>query len=196
MDLILASTSDTRRSILTAARIPHRVVDPGDVELSIRATHPGETATRRALAKARVVLQQHPKAVVLGADQVAYAPDAPDHWWGKPANADAQLAHLLSQRGRQHALVTGIALVRSGREIVDSATTTLEMRGDLSDAEIAAYVDTGEGSGCAGGYAIEGRGGLLFERVSGDWYNVLGLPLFLVMTHLRAWGWRAVREGA
>jgi septum formation protein len=94
-------------------------------------------------------------------------------------------------RGRAHRLVTGVCIVApGGRELRFVEETVLHGRPDLSDAELAAYVASGEGSGCAGGYAIEGRGAQLFARIEGDYFNVIGLPLFRVVDALRGMGWR------
>jgi septum formation protein len=125
---------------------------------------------------------------VVGADQVLW--DGHEVI-GKPADAADHLRRLRGFRGRSHTLLTGWHVVgpggvhRSGVE-----RTVLWVRGDLSDAELAAYVATGEGTGCAGGYAVEGHGAWLFERIDGDWFNVVGLPLLAVLTALRELGWR------
>jgi septum formation protein len=97
---------------------------------------------------------------------------------------------LRSMVGRRHALVTAVALVGPGFADTVTEETVLSVRADLDDAELEAYVATGEGSGCAGGYAAEGRGAFLFERIEGDFFNVLGLPLLRVIGLLRARGWR------
>ena len=78
----------------------------------------------------------------------------------------------------------------AGDERAAVARTRLSMRADLEDAELKAYVAPGEGSGCAGGYAIEGHGAWLFEHVDGDWNNIIGLPLFDVISALRDLGVR------
>jgi len=93
-------------------------------------------------------------------------------------------------RGCWHDLVTGWALLGPGVRHISCHTTRLRVREDLGDDELVAYVATGEGSGCAGGYAIEGHGVWLFDRIEGDWFNILGLPLLDVLDVLRGHGWR------
>jgi septum formation protein len=190
--LTLASTSPSRRRILEAAGLRVRCVAPGVDERSVVEGSPERLAVTLALLKAQAVARLHPDAWVVGADQVVTddaAAGAP-RIWGKPPGPAEHLARLREMRGRPHDVVTGYAVLAPGVEHVGTETTRLWMRADLTDAELAAYVATGEGSGCAGGYAVEGNGGWLFERIEGDWPNVLGLPLLRVLDVLRRHGWR------
>ncbi len=190
--LWLASTSPWRRRMLEAAGLRIRAEAPGVDERSVLRADPVELARELALQKARAVAARHPGEWVLGADQVGYDPELREPF-GKPADPEDHLARLASLVGRSHVLVTGFALVRGGdtpEEVVEDVSTSLVVRADLTREELLAYVRTGEGSGCAGGYAIEGLGAFLFERVDGDWFNVVGLPLLRVMTLLRERGWR------
>lgn len=201
--LILASTSAARRALLNAAGIPFRAVGSGVDEraIPVPAATADETpaealAVTLALAKAKAVAAQFPGSWVLGADQVAYAAHAPEVVWGKPEDRADQCARLVALRGRPHRLASGIALIApDGAVRVGCEHVTLWMRGDVTDAEIAAYAETGEGDGCAGGYAVEVRGGFLFDRVDGEWSNILGLPMISLVTWLREAGWR-FRDGA
>ena len=97
---------------------------------------------------------------------------------------------LFALRGRTHDLVTAVALVGRHEERCFEEHTRLTMRSDLGDDELCAYADCREALGCGGGYMIEARGLQLFERVDGDWTNVVGLPLFRLVTELRSFGWR------
>ena len=184
--LLLASTSPWRRKMLADAGVFARGVAPGVDEDSDQPV-PSQRAIDLARRKALAVFEQHPEALVLGADQVVPNGNA---IWGKPADPVAHLAQLQQLRGASHELVTGWCLVSQDGETTGHAVTRMVGRSDLTDAELRAYVATGEGSGCAGGYAAEGQGAFLFERIDGDWNNVLGLPLFDVLTALRARGWR------
>ncbi len=141
----------------------------------------------RAEAKAAAVAEDNPHDWVLGADQVAHQDG---EMFGKPRDAADHLERLRSMRGRTHALVTAWVLVGPGEAARGVCTTRMHVRADLEEAEIRAYVLSGEGSGCAGGYAAEGHGGALFARVEGDWFNVIGLPVLDVLEALRARGWR------
>ena len=189
--LILASTSPFRRQMLQDAGIQAHGEPPEvDEEPPADMTNVVGLVEHLALRKARAVSQRFPDALVLGADQLAYDPQAPAAPIGKPADADAHLAMLTAMRGRAHRLVTGFALLQPQFQHVDHCETVMHVRADLTDEELAAYVATGEGSGCAAGYAVEGRGGFLFERIEGDYFNVVGLPLMKVLTVLRSLGWR------
>jgi len=190
--LVLASASPFRRRMLESAGLRVRAVpssvDERSIEAALDTTDPFEVALALARAKARDVAARCPGEIVLGADQVLHDGGAPI---GKPLNPDDHLARLQSLRGRSHDLVTAWCLVTpAGDERAAVARTRLSMRADLEDAELKAYVDTGEGSGCAGGYAIEGHGAWLFEHVDGDWNNIIGLPLFDVISALRDLGVR------
>jgi septum formation protein len=188
-ELILASTSPWRRRMLVDAGIAVRTESPGVDERSVRLSDPVELACELARRKARAVAARHPGEWILGADQVAHEPGGEP--FGKPEDPDDHLRRLRSMVGRSHALVTGFALVGPGVEVVGHETTVMHVRADLDDDELVAYVSTGEGAGCAGGYAVEGRGVFLFERIDGDWFNVVGLPLLRVLGVLRAHGWRS-----
>lgn len=173
--------------MLESAGFDVRCVPPEIDESLALAADPCDRAARLARQKARAVADRLPGAWVLGADQVAW--DGAEVF-GKPRDAADHLARLRSLRGRSHDLVTAFAIVHPDGEDAGLETTRLWMRADLGDDELAAYVAGGEGTGCAGGYAAEGRGAWLFSRIEGDWNNVLGLPLFAVIAALRARGWR------
>lgn len=190
--LVLASASPYRRRMLESAGLRVRAqpasLDERSVEAGLGTTDPFEVALALARAKAREVAERCPGEIVLGADQVLWDGEAPI---GKPRDPADHLARLKSLRGRTHDLVTAWCLVTSeGQERVGISRTRLTMREDLEDAELQAYVATAEGRGCAGGYAIEGHGAWLFERVEGDWNTIIGLPLFDVLTALRGLGVR------
>ena len=170
-------------------------VDERGLQATLDDAGPVDVALALAREKARVVAAIRPGLPVLGADQVLW--DGVQTI-GKPADPDAHLARLRSLRGQTHELVTAWCLVGpgAGMERVGVSRTRLTVRADLEEAELAAYVASGEGSGCAGGYAIEGHGAWLFERVDGDWNNIIGLPLFDVLSALRALGYRYDRQEA
>ncbi len=184
--IVLASTSPWRLQMLVAAGIPCEGVAPRADERTVQDPDPVACALGRAAVKARSV--PRPDAIVIGADQVAHLDG---EVFGKPRDPEDHLARLQALRGRAHRLVTGVCIVApDGPELRFVEETVLHGRPDLSDAELAAYVASGEGSGCAGGYAVEGRGAQLFARIEGDYFNVIGLPLFRVVDALRGMGWR------
>jgi septum formation protein len=184
--LLLASNSVWRRQMLDDAGLACDSVSPEIDEESIAAAGPVALALARAVAKAEAVAARHPRALVLGADQVAYLGD---EVFGKPRDPEDHLRRLRQLRGRAHTLVTGVALRGPGVSVAFQEQTVIHFRSDLQDREIQAYVDSGEGSGCAGGYRVEAQGSWLIDRVEGDWFNVVGLPILGVIGALRALGW-------
>lgn len=189
-ELILASTSPYRRRMLIDAGIAVRCEAPGVDERAVRAASPEALARELARRKAAAVAARFPGQWVLGADQVVIDPDRPDEAIGKPSDPEDHLRRLRAVVGREQVLVTAFVLTGPGLEIADAVSTRLRFRRDLEDDELRAYVATGEGAGCAGGYAVEGRGAFLVEQIDGDLFNVIGLPLLRVMTALRTAGWR------
>ncbi|NCG19118.1 MAG: septum formation protein Maf [Rhodobacterales bacterium] len=189
-NLILASTSPFRRQMLVDLGIVATGVAPEVDEEPGELRDPLAVAQALALRKAVAVAARYPGDWVLGADQVAYDPTCPEEHWGKPEDAADHLRQLQRIRGRSHCLVTGWALLGPGFRRISHCVTTLYVRADLSDQELEQYVQTEEGRYCAAGYAAEGQGGFLFERIDGDWFNVLGLPVLDVISALREQGWR------
>jgi len=188
--LILASGSPVRTKILSDAGILHRVVRSGATEADVAHASPNDTAIGRAVLKAEWVAVRNPSEWVLGVDQVCYDQNDPTQQWGKPPSPSQHIQRLLDARGTQHALTTGYALVRGDACHMGSCTSVVTFRGDTTRQEIEAYVASGEGTQCAGGYAVEGRGGFLVEGIEGSLYNVLGLPIYAVWSMLRELGWR------
>lgn len=185
--LILASASPWRLQMLRAAGLNVRAVPSGLDERAVQIEHPVDLALELACAKAQAVAQRE-GGWVLGADQVVW--DGSEVF-GKPSDADDHLRRLKGMRGQTHELITAWCLLSAdGERRVGMERTRLTVRADLTDEELEAYVETKEGSGCAGGYAIEGHGVWLFESIEGDWFNIVGLPLMSILTALRGLGWR------
>lgn len=187
LQLVLASGSPWRRALLRDTGVACEARDPGIDEAQIQDPDPVVLARRRALAKARALAQTMPGALIIGADQVAHMDG---EIFGKPKDSKDHLARLRAMRGRSHALVSAVALVWGERELLFEETARLRMRGDVSDAELEAYVALGEGAGCAAGYQAEHIGAQLIAEVQGDWFTVIGLPVYRLIDALRALGWR------
>lgn len=185
MRLVLASTSPFRRELLARAGFSFEGIAPGVDETAPPGATPEGLALALGEAKARAVAAKVPDAIVVGADQVC---DLDGACLGKPADAAAARAQLASLRGRSHRLVTGLCVIAPARApILRLETTTLLVRA-ITDEELDRYVATDEWQGCAGGYRVEGGGGALLERIDGDFFNVIGLPLFPLVTILRELG--------
>jgi septum formation protein len=172
--LILASSSPQRRDILASLGCEFEIVST-DVEEDERGV-PVDVARGNALRKAqagRTAIGDSAEAVVLGVDTVVAIED---EIWGKPADADGAAASLRRLAGRTHEVVSGFAVLDGGGVRAGHAVTAVTFR-PLDEATIAWYVESGEWGGRAGGYAIQGRGGALVERIEGDYLNVVGLPV-------------------
>ena len=170
-ELILASGSPQRRAILAQLDIPFTVV-PADID-EIGAGDPVEVARANALAKARAVAGRYPGRVVLGVDTIV-ALDG--EIFGKPGSAMEALDTLKRLSGRTHEVVSGLALLRPRNPQVVHEVTKVTFR-TLGAELLQRYVQSGEWAGRAGGYAIQGQGAALVRAISGDYLNVVGLPV-------------------
>ncbi len=191
--LVLASASSSRARLLQHAGVPFEVhpahVDEDGVKESMLAEGADGRAIADALAelKARRVSNTQPGALVLGADQVLVCDGA---LFNKAETMEAAAAQLRRLRGKPHQLVTAAVLAKDGAPIwrhVDIAT--LWMR-DFSDTVLESYL-TAEGDdllGSVGCYRLEAVGVQLFERIEGDYFSILGLPLVPLLTALRQHG--------
>lgn len=173
---VLASQSPRRQELLSAAGF-HFSIESADVDETPRA---GEAAdvyvARLAEAKARAVLGRRPQALVLGADTTVVVDG---EILAKPDDAAdaARMVALLA--GRAHEVLTGVALVSSAWSRVAVAATTVWFA-PMTQAEIAAYVASGEPMDKAGAYGIQGRAARYVTRIEGSYSNVVGLPVALV----------------
>ena len=183
MRLILASTSPQRSAILTSLGVDFVVVAPTYDEVPIPGT-PEQVVMERALGKALSVAAQTRERPVLGVDTEVVIDDG--DVLGQPATAEEAHAMLTALAGREHRVISGIALLGEQRQVV-SAVTTVRLR-QLDDDEIAAYVAQGEWQGRAGGYAIQELGAELVAAVDGDYFNVVGLPVSRLAEILAAEG--------
>jgi septum formation protein len=196
--LLLASASPARRRLLQQAGIAHRVRVSGLDEEAITAPDPKHLVLLLAEAKARAVAQVAgvrlldedgtPCAALLACDSVL---SFEGEVFGKPQDAEQAIQRWQRLAGRWAELHTGHCLLQPDPAAHSPADlplrcetlTTRVLLAPLDDDAIAAYVATGEPLACAGGFALEGRGGLLVERIEGCYSNVIGLSLPL----LRRW---------
>ncbi|MFL0728787.1 MAG: nucleoside triphosphate pyrophosphatase [Prochlorococcus sp.] len=179
--LMLASASPARHRLLQQAAIPHQVMVSGVDEETIHHFEPVRLVQHLAEAKAGVVHQQIEAASpVLGCDSVL---EFDGTVFGKPATAAEARSRWQRMAGAWGLLHTGHCLLSVNGERLSETVTTRVLFAALSDSEIEAYVATGEPLLCAGGFALEGQGGLMVERLEGCFSNVIGLSLPL----LRRW---------
>lgn len=178
--LILASASPARLGLLKQAGLTPEVIVSGVDEDGLSAPTPGELALVLAEAKARAVaaLPEAADALVVGCDSVL---DLDGEALGKPADADEATARWKAMRGRSGVLRTGHCVLdtRDGRATSATAGTTVHF-GEPTDAEIAAYVATGEPVNVAGAFTLDGRSAPFVRGIEGDHGNVIGLSLPLL----------------
>lgn len=189
MNLILASTSTYRRMLMERLGLPFRVVAPtvDEALYKARGMAPRSLAETLALDKAESVARLDPDALVIGSDQVV---EIDGRILDKPGTVEAAVAQLRSLSGRQHRLITSVAVACMARNLIAQHTdvTTLWMR-SLNDDAIGRYVDADRPLDCAGSYKLESRGITLFERIdSADQSAIVGLPLIELTTILRSFG--------
>ncbi len=188
--LVLASASRSRTELLTAAGVAHSVqpamVDEAAIRTARRAAGDDVAAVAMALAeaKAAVVSLAEAEIPVIGADQML---DCGGTWLDKPADRAEAERHLRLLRGREHRLITAVCLTRNGRvEWRHVETVRLTMR-RFSDRFLDDYLDRvgNDVTGTVGAYRLEGPGATLFERIDGDYFSILGLPLLPLLAALR-----------
>jgi septum formation protein len=173
--IVLASASPRRRELLQQLGVPH-VVLAVDVDETPLPDEPAQQmVTRLALAKARAGLMRDGAArPVLGSDTTVVADG---QLYGKPLDRTDGLRMLAALSGRVHQVMTAVALASGSGTVHAVSCTDVTMR-DITPAEAAAYWETGEPQGKAGGYAIQGRGAMFIDHISGSYSGVMGLPLY------------------
>jgi septum formation protein len=186
--LVLASKSSVRRDILQNAGLPVEIkpagIDERGVEARGNAKTPGDVALLLAREKAMSVSRLMPKRLVLGADQTLALGE---RRFSKPADRAAAREQLKVLAGKTHELHAAIAVVRDGDVLfAHTDTARLAIRA-FTDGFLERYLDTaGEAATMSvGGYQLEGAGIHLFERVEGDYFTILGLPLLPLLNFLR-----------
>jgi septum formation protein len=203
--LVLASASPRRRELLALLDVPFAIVATADAEERTDPVPPSVLAelpacplslndhpTVRAWRKARAVRQQAPHDVVLAADTVVVLGD---QVLNKPADAAHARAMLATLAGRTHTVYTGMCVAVPQREqpLLDLVASEVTMA-PFTTVEIDAYVATGEPLDKAGGYAIQGEGGMLVRQLVGSYTGVMGLPLPATWHLLTAAGLGALRD--
>ena len=182
--LVLASASPRRRELLARAGLDPEVL-PAEVDESVLdAEPPAQYVERVARAKAAAVAVRRPDALVLAADTAVVSGGTA---LGKPVDRNDALAMLTRLSGRTHEVLTAV-VVQHGDTVLHTTEVARVTMGLLGAAELHWYVDTGEPFDKAGGYALQGSGAMLVERVDGDPTTVIGLPLRRTITLLATAG--------
>lgn len=179
--VVLASASPRRRELLTTAGLEFEVCVKEVDESVPEGTDPVEAAKMTASKKALAVAGERENCIVIGADTIVVANKK---ILGKPKDKNDAISMLSMLSGVEHEVVTGVCIVNGG--IAESFAQVSKVKFyDLTDEEIESYVETGEPMDKAGSYGIQGKGCTLVERIEGDYFNIVGLPVAEVVRRIR-----------
>lgn len=181
MSLVLASGSPRRQELLKLITEGF-TVHPVNADETLPTGMPVEMAAAfLADVKAKAAAEEFPEDIVIGCDTVVVLDD---EMMGKPADREDAFRMLRKLSGETHTVMTGVSLYYGRQTTVFTVETDVTFY-TLSDAEIEAYLDTGEPFDKAGAYGIQGKGALLVQRIEGDYFNVVGLPVAALSRNLR-----------
>ncbi|MBM4453310.1 MAG: septum formation inhibitor Maf [Chloroflexi bacterium] len=188
--VILASESPRRRQLLGQIGLKFQVVPSNSTEDLGSSVEPHELAKSLSMEKASSVAKKHKNAVVIAADTFGVLEG---RILGKPKTEGEAREMLVAMSGKTHSVITGFAILDAddGKSMSRSVETKVRFR-ELTAGEIEAYVRSGEPLGKAGAYAIQGLGAVLIEKIEGDYFNVMGLPLSALAESLKEFGIRVL----
>ena len=182
-DLVLASASPRRREILERLGFEFEVIPAGLEEDQTLSDDPEKNVRLLAELKGVDVQRVRPRKTILAADTIVRCDGVT---LGKPADSGEAFEMLRSLSGSGHSVITGVALIAPpNRRIIEAESTRVFFR-DITDNEIARYIDTSEPFGKAGAYAIQGFASAFVDRIEGCYFNVVGLPVALLFRMFRA----------
>jgi len=186
-ELILASSSQTRKDLMDRLRLNYRCISPDIDESATGELHADDLAKRLAFEKAAVIAQQHPDAIVIGSDQVAWREHAPYNFIGKPLSIENAIQQLQANSGQTVFFSTALSVqhLQSGFETTLVEHYQVKFR-QLTLAEIERYIEIDQPLHCAGSFKCESLGISLFEKMVGDDQTTLmGLPMIQLCKILR-----------
>lgn len=161
-----------------------RIIPAADEETAAEGLSPAETVKAIARGKALSVAAEHRESLVIAADTLVYLDGEP---LGKPHDEADALCMLMRLSGRTHEVYSGVCVMQNGREESAAECTKVTFRA-FSEDEARRYIATGEPMDKAGAYGAQGRGSVLIERIDGDFFNVMGLPVCRLNLMLRELG--------
>lgn len=189
-ELILASSSQTRKDLMDRLRLDYRCISPDIDESAMGELHADDLAKRLAYEKARVIAEQNPNAIVIGSDQVAWREHAPYDFIGKPLSVENAIQQLQENSGKIVFFSTALSVqhLQSGFETTLVEHYQVKFR-QLTLAEIERYIEIDQPLHCAGSFKCESLGISLFEKMVGDDQTTLmGLPMIQLCKILRQFG--------
>lgn len=189
-EIILASSSQTRKDLMNRLRLDYRCISP-DIDESVQGeTHTDVLAKRLAFEKAQVIAQENPNAIVIGSDQVAWREHAPQEFIGKPLSVENAIQQLQANSGKNVFFSTALSVqhLASGFEQTLVEHYHVKFR-DLSLDEIKRYIEIDQPLHCAGSFKCESLGISLFEQMIGqDQTTLMGMPMIQLCNILRKLG--------
>ncbi|MDD6188561.1 MAG: Maf family protein [Clostridiales bacterium] len=188
--IVLASKSPRRRELLTMLGVTDFEIIPAASEAEFPSgIHPGEAAISVALGKAEEIAPRAPEGVlILAADTVV---SLEGRILEKPADEDEAFAMLSALSGRSHTVYSGVVLIQGGKKLCRYEATDVRFR-SLGEDEIRRYIATGEPMDKAGAYGAQGMASVFIERIDGDFFNVVGLPICTLGRMLEEFGYRII----
>lgn len=187
IELILASSSQTRKDLMDRLRLDYRCISPDIDESAKDELHADDLAKRLAYEKAKVISQQHPNAIVIGSDQVAWREHTPSDFIGKPLSIENAIQQLQLNSGKTVFFSTALSVqhLDSGFETALVEHYQVKFR-ELTLNEIKRYIEIDQPLNCAGSFKCESLGISLFEKMIGDDQTTLmGLPMIQLCKILR-----------
>ena len=191
MSIILASGSPRRKELLEMLGVKElKIIPAKGEERPPENVGPEETVRALSLQKAREVasLYADKDDIVLAADTIVWFHD---RIFGKPHSAEEAVQMLTELSGNTHQVYTGVALIRGGTIVSECEISNVRFR-NIDRREIAAYVATGEPLDKAGSYGAQGKGALFVQKIDGDFFNVMGLPLCRLDAMLKKLGYELI----
>lgn len=184
--IILASSSPRRKELLEKIGLKFQTVSVDYVENLNYRINPLELARELSAGKARAAAVNHPESIIIAADTFVALDD---DLLGKP-HTEAEATRMLSQiSGRELSVITGFTIMGMPQnKVISRAVETRVFIKQLTQKEITDYVKTGEPLDKAGAFAIQGLGSLIVKKIEGDFFNVVGLPVFTLAQDLREFG--------
>lgn len=189
-EIILASSSSTRRALMDRLQLPYRCVAPEIDESAQGENYADDLAKRLAFQKAQVIAHAHPEAIVIGSDQVAWREHQPDVFIGKPLSVANAIAQLQANSGKTVYFSTALSVQQQSSGFAQTLVEHFSVQfRSLSLAEIERYVALDQPLHCAGSFKCESLGISLFQQMNGaDQTTLMGLPMIQLCNILRQLG--------
>lgn len=175
MNIILASASPRRKEILENTKLKFDIIKSDIDEIILEKESPIQAVMRLAFEKSMDIASKNEDDLIIAADTVVVLDE---NILGKPKDKEEAYNMIRSLSGRTHEVITGISLVNLGlsKKIIDYVVSTVKFK-ELSDEDIKDYIHTNESLDKAGAYGIQGYGAMLVEKIEGDYFNIVGLPI-------------------